>query len=589
MKTDHHAVQKLLRITILFGLVMSLLSFPKASLAALGITAVTPNTAPNNLDTLLTVTGTDFANGAIVSLQGGPALATTFVNATTLTALLPAGTAPGVYSLVVTNPDASQAVLPNSLTVFAPSPPTATATATATSAPPTASFERPLVVIQSYRTSPDAASPGGNIDLYIVFQNSGQRSARNILLSFTPGSLLPLVTGGIIAIGELAPGDKNEIRQPFSATWDIWGLPFTAIDLTASYQDAAGESYVEKFSLTIPVVQPKIVPKTATPTATATPTSTPPPLLRPQIVISQYATNVKPLQPGFQFELEMQIQNVGNDLAKNVTMIIGGGSAGTTGGTVEPGGVSGSAGEFTNFAPLGSSNIQALGDLPSGTTKTVRQSLIVNVTTNPGAYPMRISFTYLNARGASLTDEQVITLLVYSLPNVDVNFYRDPGMLFAGQPNMLPLQIVNLGRKSAVLGNMRLTVPEGEVLNNTILIGPLEPGGYYTLDATWTPLQPGPAELTVTIDYTDDFNQPQQVIRTIPVVVQEAMIPEEPIPGGEGFIPSEQMPETFWQKLWRLFLGLIGLDSARPSVDTSGNSPITPEESAPIEAPLKGP
>jgi hypothetical protein len=68
---------------------------------------------------------------------------------------------------------------------------------------------------------------------------------------------------------------------------------------------------------------------------------------------------VDPLQPGEQFQLGLTVQNMGNTSAKNITMIVGGGSSGGSGETPQPGGVSGSGGEFTNFAPVNASNIQS--------------------------------------------------------------------------------------------------------------------------------------------------------------------------------------------------------------------------------------
>ena len=77
---------------------------------------------------------------------------------------------------------------------------------------------------------------------------------------------------------------------------------------------------------------------------------------------------------------------------------------------------------------------------------------MVNATTKAGAYPMKFSFVYADEYGATYTDDQVITLLVYQSPQVDVSFYRPPDPLFVGQPALLPIQIVNLGRASTVSG-----------------------------------------------------------------------------------------------------------------------------------------
>ena len=256
---------------------------------------------------------------------------------------------------------------------------------------------------------------------------------------------------------------------------------------------------------------------------------------------------------------------MGNSEAKNVTMIVGGGSSGTSGGTPQPGGVSGGSGEFTNFAPVGSSNIQSLGSIPAGGALQAKQNLVVNVSTNPGAYPMKITFSYVNSKGEVINDEQVITLLVYSLPNLDVSFYSPPGILFTGQPGALPLQVVNLGKRTAVLGNMKIEAANGTIDPATTLVGSLDPGGYFTFDSTLFPETAGSLELKITIDYTDDFNQSRTVERTLTVEVEESFVEPAPEPGmeGGGEFPT-QAEETFAQKAWRFVLGLFGLDSAPP-------------------------
>ena len=110
-------------------------------------------------------------------------------------------------------------------------------------------------------------------------------------------------------------------------------------------------------------------------------------------------------------------------------MVLGGGATSTSGSsTPVAGGVSGSSGELTNFAPLDSSNLVYMGDLKQGASTTLSQKLIVNTSTQPGVYTLKISFVYTNSKGNQVVDDQVITLLVYSLPQVQIDFYRDPGM-----------------------------------------------------------------------------------------------------------------------------------------------------------------
>ena len=150
--------------------------------------------------------------------------------------------------------------------------------------------------------------------------------------------------------------------------------------------------------------------------------------------------------------------NLGKTDAKAVTMVLGGGvSPGDQSGTPQPGGVSGSSGDLTNFAPLGSSNLVYIGDIKAGESVSTSGKLVTNVSTQPGAYTLKVSYLYTDSKGNRIVDDQVITLLVYSLPQVEISFYRNAGEFQVGMPGMLPFQVTNLGKKTAVLGNMKVS------------------------------------------------------------------------------------------------------------------------------------
>ena len=453
-------------------------------------------------------------------------------------------------------------------------PPTSTNTPQPTTS--SGSFARPQIAIQNYRTNPGNVQYGQDFRLLVKLRNEGQISAYNIQVSFTSSDFIPLRNGGVVIVGDLVAGNATDLEQPMTAITYLYGKTFASVDMNLSYYDANGATYTEKFTLNVSVAGGGYVS-----VATSTPTG----VKSSQLVITGYTASINPLQPGEQFNLMMTVQNTGNVKAQRVTLIVGGGSGGTSGGTPQPGGVSGGSGEFTNFAPVGASNVQTLGDLGAGEFIQAKQDLIVNVSTNPGAYPMKVTFSYLNDKGEVINDEQVITLLVYSLPNVDVSFYRPPDPFFVGQPGALPLQVVNLGKRLAVLGTMKVTSTNGFIENGTSLIGSLDTGGYFTLDSIFTPEQPGTMSLDITIDYTDDFNQPRTITRTVEIEVLEAFVEPTPDPAlGEGeFIPI-QTEESALQKVWRFILGLLGLDSAPPS---NGDPGIGPSE--PQEVPLPGP
>jgi hypothetical protein len=393
------------------------------------------------------------------------------------------------------------------------------------------------------------------------------------VVNIAGGDFIPAGTGGVIAAGAIAEGADTSFRQPLVASSLLEAGSVATLQMQVNYTDPADLPFSESFTLAISVASARSSSGSSGPLPTATPR------VRPQLVITGYATDVEPLHRGRRFVLTLTAEIVGGASARGVSLILGGGTAGSSGeGTQEPGGISGGGGDFETFAPLGSSNIQYLGDFDVGGQRDVQHHLIVNTTANPGAYPLKVSFVYKDEGGSSFTDDQVVTLLIYAPPVIEISFYQPPEPFFVGMPGGLPLQVVNLDRKSVVLGRMQASVEAGELSNNVLPIGLLDAGGYFTLDAVFFPAAAGPVELTVTVDYLDDFSQPQRITQVLPI---EGMDAEQGFDGeggggggGSGVIdvpagPLEQEPETLWQKIVRFLKGLFGLDSGTevPAID----------------------
>jgi hypothetical protein len=87
------------------------------------ITSIAPSSGSLAGGTQVTITGTNFQDGATVKIGGNAATAVVFVGATSLTATVPAG-AVGVADVVVTNPDAQSATLVGGFTYLAVIEPT---------------------------------------------------------------------------------------------------------------------------------------------------------------------------------------------------------------------------------------------------------------------------------------------------------------------------------------------------------------------------------------------------------------------------------------------------------------------------------
>ncbi|HPR34200.1 MAG TPA: hypothetical protein PKY64_00880 [Anaerolineaceae bacterium] len=454
--------------------------------------------------------------------------------------------------------------------------------------------ERPMLYIADYYTSlgNKSVNPYGNFDLSFIIRNGGKANALNVLLVFSSQDFDPL-DGGVASIKDVTVSDLNEgrthqFRVNDMSTWKYSGIITAAV----SYMDELGNTYSETFTFTLIINQTGSTGSTA---ATATPSA----VMRPQMVVNSYTTDIDPLQPGSHFKLGLKVSNAGTADARAVSLVYGGGAtAGTTDplGTPQAGGVGGAGGDVSNFAPVGNSNVILLGDVPMGGTLSPEQEFIVNVTTNPGAYPLKLSFVYTDTNGVRMVDDQVITLLVYSLPQLEFSFYQPmEGMITAGQMGMLPIQITNLSRKSVVLGNVVATSPNGEMSNNSILVGTLDPGGYYTFDPMFMPFSEGEAAINFEIRYTDDFNQlrtynssltinvnpPMEMPQPYPLLDENGnpvldengnpimVDPMNPFPDGNPQEPVSQ--PGFFARIWNAIKSFFGFGS-----DTNNGKPTEP-------------
>lgn len=451
--------------------------------------------------------------------------------------------------------------------------------------------ERPLLYIASYDTGDGKKSvnPYGNFGLTFTIGNNGKEHARNIILTFSSEVFDPL-DGSVINIWEIdALNEQNETRtHQFRvndmSTWMYSGTITAAV----SYMDPSGNTYSETFTFTIIINQSG----SSTVSATATPAA----INRAQMTVNDYSTDIDPLQPGSTFKLSLDVSNAGSELARNVSLIYGGSSITTNAeGTPQAGGVSGGDGDVTVFAPIGKSNVILLGDISTGSSLDTEQEFVVNVTATPGAYPLKLSFVYTDGKGNRVIDDQVITLLVYTLPQLEISFYNSvDGMFYAGQMGSLPIQITNLARKSAVLGNVVVTSAAGDMSNNSVLVGTLDSGGYFTVDPMFTPSQEGTATIDLEIRYTDDFNQLRTYNSQLQVeVMPEITMPEpyplldengNPVLDDEGNpimvdpmnpepFPEETVSEPgFFAKIWNSIKGFFGFGTSDSS--TSTDTPV---------------
>ena len=264
-------------------------------------------------------------------------------------------------------------------------------------------------------------------------------------------------------------------------------------------------------------------------------------------MLTTYEVDPTALQPGARFDLKLLISNVGDETAEDVLLTLGGSS----GEQLQP------------FALVNSGNVRFIEELPAGDVTEITVTMLVDGTAASGVYNLPLDFSYGNS---DRTDAQVVNLLVEKAPQLQVGFYRSTGPGFVGQPLDLPVEVVNIGRSLINVSTLSLSSPDGTVENNSIYIGPLDGGTSGSLDGLIVPEAGGPLEVVVTVNYLDDFNQPQIFEQTLTVQVEA---PDEPPEFGEdgrvivvdGETADSPEDESFGQLLWRFIRGMLGLGS----------------------------
>jgi hypothetical protein len=448
-----------------------------------------------------------------------------------------------------------------------PTKPTRTPTANYTRTPTPITYARPLVIMTNYNYDVTAYA-GGYFTLDVDFENQGQETAYNVVITIASSDLVPMGNGGVHSISDLDEDDSDSVSQLFMAKSNIQSSP-SSVNVTITYTDMSNQPYSQAFTIALEVLYSSGA--TATPTGTA--------IGRPQLVVNSYDTDVDILYPGTSFILNLDIQNRGNFEARSANIAIGAQTSSNNDSTTTS--------NSTDFLPVGSSNVQVLGDVGVGESLDIQQSFIVNSSSSTGAVPVTLSFDYMDPYGIKYSDQQIITLLVYSVPSIQVGFYEDPGTYTVDQAGNLPIQVVNLSASSILLGDISISMQNSTLTNNQVFIGNLDSGGIFTMDSEVTPHQSGTLPIKINVSYQDVFGKTQTITTELSIEVNESLANTNPAlqftpgagqSGTEGFPGGQTSQESIWQVIFRFFRGLIGLDSSssQPSRGTIPSFSLTP-------------
>jgi len=384
---------------------------------------------------------------------------------------------------------------------------------------------RPQLVIESARTEPQVLRPGDSFDLLIELANWGDRTATGILVGTTsPDLALPAGGSNVVAVDSLVINNTAPVTLPLVLA-DVTTSGRLNLNLSLEYSDYTGGGYSAQQGVGLEV-------ETALEDL-------------PQLLIESYVTEPSEVGPGDVLTLTLDVRNVGGGDAQRFTLALGGSDGSALG----------------VFAPLNAGNVRFVPEVPAAEVVVLDQQLVVNASATSGVYSLPAALSYDDDRGTRHEDSQLISLIVRRQPHLQIGFYRPVGPVMVGEPFPLPVEVTNVGRNLLNVSTLVVSSDHLSIEGGTIYLGPLDGGTAGSLEATAVAEQAGELELLVTVNYLDEFEQPQAVVETLTIQAEAPEIPDETLPGEDGGGEDGEQEETFWDKMLRFVRGLFGMGS----------------------------
>jgi len=378
--------------------------------SVVNVTGVEPSIMLSTSGGTLSVYGTGFNATSVVRIVGYGLLPTTFVNATALTAQVPAGAPAGTHDIEVTD-GGKMAHLTQAITLVAPTPiPAPTAPPTPKPTPPPG---RPILTIRNYKVEPPQVRAGTEFTVHIEIYNNGSRAGENTMAVFPGGMFVPVGEPGHM-IWQLHINHTAVVSQKLRAPAELSsGVHQMQVNLSAN--DWAGDHY--EYPQTVPV---EVIGK---PVYTG----------RPEVTVEGAHTSPSILTPGAPFTLTLRLANRGSRTAINVLARC----------TSEDLVIPAAASDTVSTAKIGIEE-----------TVTVTLPLHLHDTASGGRKPLALALTFSDYEGSAYAAQQNVGIDVNDSlrgqPQLLIEQYHTtPDFVSPGDSLTLTLRITNVGGAAA--------------------------------------------------------------------------------------------------------------------------------------------
>jgi hypothetical protein len=199
--------------------------------------------------------------------------------------------------------------------------------------------------------------------------------------------------------------------------------------------------------------------------------------------------------------------------------------------------------------------------------------MAVNGSAESGLVPINLQLAYIDNFNVEHTETETISLAVNALPYLQIRLFEPlPEVILVGDTFDVPIEIINIGTTAVNVSTVevvsvdnKLTITEG-----SIYIGPLDPGTSGSVVAVAEANQAGTATIEVRVNFLNNFQQPETIIQTIPVVIEAAPIIQ---PGDESEGDGADGELSLLDRILRAILGFFGMGTTSPDdSNTNDNS-----------------
>jgi hypothetical protein len=479
------------------------------------ITGIEPKRVSQISGGSVSIYGTGFYPGIAVRLVGHGLLDSVVLSSSAIKAVVPPGASGGSHDLILILADSSTVYVKNAVRITEPEP-TPTVTPFASNA---LVFGRPQVLIQSVEITPDIIRPGAPFTVTLSLTNRGDWTAANIRVGLNAQSIVVPREGSSLRVVDFLAQDQEAQLVLSLALNKSAPAGFQNLPINLDYSDTIGRAFTSPQDIGLNVDTTSVE--------------------QPLVLLRSYQTEPAALSPGDSFLLKIAIENVGKSSAEQILVTLGGESG--------PG--------LQPFAILDSGNVTFIPALDAGAVYELEQRFVVDGSAESGVYNLPVNLSYNASDQTPLSASQNLNLLVSRRPQFKVGYYEPVGEGEIDQALELPIELVNIGRSAINVSTMEITGPDLEITEGSSFIGSLDGGTAGSFDAVVIPKASGVREVTVIVNYLDDFNQPQTFEQILTINVAEPY--PEPEAVGETETPEEET--GFLDRVVQFLRGLFGI------------------------------